>query len=124
MSNIASSDGLVTVAEAAALLRLSPLTVRRKIATGELRAERVGAGPRSHYRDRASEYLAALGRERAGVEQAIANARVLGEGRETMYAPSAPDGPWVDALKTGNETAAELELRLECILYEIRRVTP
>jgi hypothetical protein len=74
--------------------------------------------------DRASEYLAALGREREGVEQAIANARALGSRRERMYEPSAPFGPWVDALKTGDETAEELELRLECIRGEIRRVTP
>ena len=74
MIDVASStDGLVTVGEAAALLRLSPLTVRRKIATGELRAERVGAGPRSHYRIWSSDIANYL----------RANARGAVEARET-----------------------------------------
>ncbi len=88
-----------------------------------LRAEASNLETSATEEDRANEYLAALGREREGVEQAIRTARVLGDGRETVYLPSAPGGPWVDALKTGNETADELELRLECIRYEIRRVS-
>jgi hypothetical protein len=89
----------------------------------ELRAEASQLETAATEQDRATDYLAALGRERAGVEAAIRTARALGDDREKLYAPSAPFGPWVDSIKTGSQVADELELRLECIRYEIRRVS-
>lgn len=49
------NGSLLTVAEAAGLARLSEKTVRRRIATGELEAVRLGTGPRAPLRiDRAN----------------------------------------------------------------------
>jgi excisionase family DNA binding protein len=52
---------LLTVAEAAGLARLSEKTVRRRIATGELPAVRLGAGPRAPLRIDPAELAAFVG---------------------------------------------------------------
>lgn len=73
--------------------------------------------------EHARDYREALHEERAAVEGALRAALALGDRRETAYAPHDVDGPWIPATKTGNETAVELQHRLECIDGEIRRVS-
>lgn len=65
VATVTPVDGLVTVDEAALLLRLTARTVRAKIAAGELRAERIGRGPRAAYRIWSSS-IAAFLRANAG----------------------------------------------------------
>jgi hypothetical protein len=98
------------------------MTIRERINSLRAEADRLEQPAREEAQTR--QYLDALQRERAGVVDPIRVARALGDRRETLYSPLDPDGPWIPATKTGNEVAAELEHRLACVDYEIRRVTP
>ncbi len=97
------------------------VTIRERIRA--LKAEAAQLETAASEEEHAQAYRDALQREREGVETALRAALALGDRRETVYAPLDPDGPWIPATKTGNETAVELERRLECIDWELRRVS-
>lgn len=67
--------------------------------------------------DRHDAYIAALQRERAGVEAQLAHGLRLGDKRETIQG----GGPFHTAVKTGTEIAAEAEQALRDIDAELSR---
>ncbi len=62
MAAAAPEISLLTVAEAAEFLRVSPITVYRRVEAGELPAVRVGSGPRAPVRIASDELMRYVGR--------------------------------------------------------------
>lgn len=66
-----TSDGLLDVSEAAAAIGVSPKTIRRRIATGELPHIRVGRGERPAIRIARSDLVEYLAESTARVEARV-----------------------------------------------------
>ena len=97
------------------------MTIRERIRA--LKAEAASLELPADEEQRQQNYRDALQQERDGVEAALRQALALGDKREVVYAPHDIDGPWIESTQTGLERAAELQHRLECIDWEIARVT-
>ena len=84
MTSRALSTVVYSVSEVAEALRVSPETVRRKIAAGELNAIELGGGARKQYRILARDLAAWLGAENA---RAVFGIAVGLEALGALFAP-------------------------------------